>query len=103
MGPAAEWLIWPIPALISPFAGVFYPVETLPEWMRVVSFVLPPSYVFEGVRAIVQGRTVSTWPLLAATALAVLYLSAACWAFARTYRRVVRTGLIARYSAETLS
>jgi ABC-2 type transport system permease protein len=24
LGPAAEWLIWPIPAVLSPFAGVFY-------------------------------------------------------------------------------
>jgi len=23
LGPAAEWFIWPIPALLSPFAGVF--------------------------------------------------------------------------------
>jgi ABC-2 type transport system permease protein len=103
MGPAAEWLIWPIPALISPFAGVFYPLDTLPEWMRAVSFILPPSYVFEGLRAIVQGRTASSLGLLAGTGLAVLYLAAACWVFARTYRHVVRTGLLARYSAETLS
>ena len=34
LGPASEWLIWPIPALISPFAGVFYPLSTLPSWMR---------------------------------------------------------------------
>jgi ABC-2 type transport system permease protein len=26
LGPASEWLIWPIPMLISPFAGVFYPI-----------------------------------------------------------------------------
>src|SRR5579871_4017294 len=30
VGPVAEWFIWPIPALLSPFAGVFYPVATLP-------------------------------------------------------------------------
>ena len=29
-GPAAEWFVWPIPAMLSPFAGVFYPIETLP-------------------------------------------------------------------------
>jgi ABC-2 type transport system permease protein len=32
-GPAAEWFIWPMPALISPFVGVFYPLSTLPKWM----------------------------------------------------------------------
>ncbi len=25
LGPASEWLIWPIPTIVSPFAGVFYP------------------------------------------------------------------------------
>ena len=29
LGPASEWLIWPIPMLISPFAGVFYPGDGL--------------------------------------------------------------------------
>ena len=37
LGPAAEWFIWPIPALISPLAGVFYPLSTLPSWMRFLS------------------------------------------------------------------
>ena len=45
-GPAAEWFIWPIPALIAPFAGVFYPLATLPSWMRAVAVVLPPAHVF---------------------------------------------------------
>ncbi len=55
LGPASEWFVWPVPALISPFAGVFYPVSTLPDWMQVVAHGLPPSYVFEGMRAIVRG------------------------------------------------
>src|ERR1041385_5502657 len=47
LGPAAEWLIWPIPALLSPFAGLFYPLSTLPGWMQSIARALPPSYVFE--------------------------------------------------------
>jgi ABC-2 type transport system permease protein len=50
LGPSAEWFIWPIPAMLSPFAGVFYPLSTLPAWMRAISRALPPSYVFEGLR-----------------------------------------------------
>jgi len=56
LGPASEWLIWPIPSLLAPFAGVFYPLATLPAWMRAISHVMAPSYVFEGMRAIVAGR-----------------------------------------------
>jgi ABC-2 type transport system permease protein len=103
LGPAAEWLIWPIPAMLSPFAGVFYPLSTLPRWMQYAAHVLPPSYVFEGMRAIVQGRGVSAFDLLMGAALAVVYVVAACWYFTRIYRHAVRTGLIARYSAESLS
>ncbi len=103
LGPAAEWLIWPIPALISPFVGVFYPISTLPEWMQYLSYVLPPSCIFEGMRSIISGGEVQTTALLWSGGLAALYVAAACAYFTRTYRRAARTGLLARYSAETAS
>jgi ABC-2 type transport system permease protein len=102
-GPASEWFIWPVPALVSPFAGVFYPVSTLPQWMQYICWVLPPSYIFENVRAIVAGRSVSLLELAIGTSLAVLDVILAFWFFGRVYRHSVRTGLIARYSAETVN
>lgn len=103
LGPSAEWFVWPIPAVVSPFAGVFYPLSTLPEWMRAVSHLLPPSYVFEGMRTIVAGGAFSGTSLLWGVGLAVLYILLASWFFTRVYRHAVRTGLIARYSAESVS
>jgi len=103
LGPASEWLIWPIPMLISPFAGVFYPIAVLPRWMQAVAMVLPPSYVFEGMRAVVAGNP-PPWDRLAiGGGLALIYLVLACLFFFAVYRSVIRTGLIARYSAETVS
>ncbi len=101
LGPAAEWFIWPIPALLSPFAGVFYPLSTLPPWMRVISHLLPASYVFEGMRAVITRGELSAAPLFIGVCLAVLYLLLVSWIFGRVFRHAVRTGLIARYSAET--
>ncbi len=95
--------MWPIPGLVSPFAGVFYPVSTLPAWMRAVAYVLPPSYVFEGLRTVVAGGRPSGAGLAIGAALAVLYLLGACYMFVRVHRHAVRTGLIARYSAESIS
>jgi ABC-2 type transport system permease protein len=103
LGPAAEWFIWPIPALISPFAGVFYPLSTLPRWMRVLSHMLPPSYVFENMRAVVLNHPGSPSALLWGAALDVMFLLLASWFFSYIYHHAVRTGLIARYSAESLS
>lgn len=102
-GPASEWFVWPLPALVSPFAGVFYPLSTLPAWMRGVARALPPSYVFEGVRAVVAGGEASWRALAWGVFLALVYVLLACWFFARVHRHAVRTGLIARYSAESVS
>jgi ABC-2 type transport system permease protein len=103
LGPAAEWLVWPIPAVLSPFVGVFYPVATLPAAMRAVSWLLAPSYVFEALRAVAAGRAAS-WPALARGALlAAAAVALAGWVFARVFRYAVRRGLVARYSAETVS
>jgi ABC-2 type transport system permease protein len=103
LGPAAEWFVWPIPAVVSPFAGVFYPLSTLPQWMQLIGHLLPPSYVFEGMRAIVAGGSFSTASLLWGVGLAVLDILLACWFFTSVYRQAVRTGLLARYSAESVS
>jgi ABC-2 type transport system permease protein len=103
LGPSAEWFIWPIPALLSPFAGVFYPIATLPPWMQIIARLLPPSYVFEGMRAIVLGRPFQLSSLAVGAVLSVAAVFVACAAFTRVYRHAVRTGLIARYSAESVS
>ena len=103
LGPASEWMVWPLPALISPFVGVFYPLATLPLWMRIIARALPPSYVFEDMRAIVMGRAFTLQPLLVGIALAVLLIVLAAGFFVRVYRYAVRSGLLARYTAESVS
>ena len=103
LGPASEWLVWPMPALLSPFVGVFYPLSTLPRWMQDVGRLLPPSYVFQGMRAILAGDTFSAGTLTIGAALAVLDVVLAGYFFTRIFRYAVRTGLLARYSAESVS
>ncbi len=101
-GPAAEWFVWPIPALLAPFACVYYPLATLRGPMQWLARLLPPSYVFEGMRAVVAGHDFNGALLAIAFALAIAYIVLAYWIFARVYRHAVQTGLIARYSAETV-
>jgi ABC-2 type transport system permease protein len=103
LGPAAEWFIWPVPALLSPFVAVFYPLATLPPWMRSLAYALPPSYVFEGMRTILAGGAVPTGLLALGSALAVAYVALACRFFVRVYRYAIQTGLLAKYSAESVN
>jgi ABC-2 type transport system permease protein len=102
-GPASEWLVWPIPAMLSPFVGVFYPLATLPGWMRSIGHALPPSYVFENMRSIVAGHGYSVKGLMVGVVLAISYVVLAGIVFARIYRYAVRSGLLARYSAESVA
>ena len=89
--------------MLSPFVGVFYPIATLPRWMQAVSWLLAPSYVFEAMRALASGKAIS-WAALAWAALLALAVNVlSAWVFARVYRHAVRTGLVARYCAETVS
>ena len=103
LGPAAEWFVWPIPGMLSPFAGVFYPLSTLPGWMQAVSRLLPPAYVFESLRAMLAGRPPDLGDLATGLGLAAGYLVLASQVFTRVYRQAVRTGLLARYSAESVN
>jgi ABC-2 type transport system permease protein len=59
--------------------------------------LLPPSYVF------VRGESPSAVTVLGSGGLALVYILAAGWFFTPIYKHAVRTGLIARYSAESLS
>jgi ABC-2 type transport system permease protein len=103
LGPASEWLVWPIPAILSPFAAVFYPLAVLPTWMQWIAHLLPPSYVFEGMRQIVTHGTVS-WSLLALSlGIAITQIALAQWCFTRVFRATIRSGLLARYSAESVA
>lgn len=103
LGPASEWLVWPIPAVIVPFAGVFYPLAVLPEWMQWIGYLLPPSYVFEGMRNVLAGQGASAALLTASMALVMTEILCAMWFFRRVYRYVVSSGLLTRYTAESVA
>src|SRR5260221_11433833 len=37
LGPACDWLLWPLAAFLLPFAAWFYPLAALPPWVRSLS------------------------------------------------------------------
>jgi ABC-2 type transport system permease protein len=105
LGPSAEWLGWPIPMVLSLFVGVFYPISTLPAILRVISKIMPPSYVFESMRGILTSgisRTDLISNLLIGTFLAAIYLLGTAYFFVIVYRRNLLNGTIARFNAEAL-
>jgi ABC-2 type transport system permease protein len=70
--------------------------------MQAIGRFLAPSYVFEGMRAVVAGKGAPYGLLAMGCGLAVACLLLAGATFTLVYRYAIRTGLIARYSAESV-
>jgi len=51
-GMGAESLAWTLVFILLPLACVYSPVSVLPAWLQWVAWLLPPTYVFEGMRAL---------------------------------------------------
>ena len=56
-GLGAERLAWSIMFLLLPLTCVYYPVAVLPAWLQTVAWMLPPTHVFEGMRALLIDQT----------------------------------------------
>ncbi len=68
-GLGAENFAWTIMFFFMPLTCVYYPVTTLPAWLQPFSWLLPPTYVFEGMRAIMIDHTFHPDLMLDALAL----------------------------------
>ena len=93
-GLGAESLAWTLAFLILPISCVYYPVSVLPEWLQPFAWMLPPTYVFEGLRAIVIDQTFRGDLMLGAFALNCVYFLLAALAFLRLLQSARREGTL---------
>lgn len=103
LGPSAEWLAWPIPLVLSIFAGVFYPISTLPASLQLVAKLIPSPYVFESLRSILTTGEFSSqigFNLLKGAMLSIIYFYVMYKFFISIYQTNLRNGSIARFGAE---
>ncbi len=91
-GLGAEGFVWTIMFLILPICCVFYPVETLPEFLRWVAWSLPPTYVFEGMRALMFEGTFRADLMLRALAINAALVTVAGFIFVRLLDSARRAG-----------
>jgi ABC-2 type transport system permease protein len=76
-GLGAENLAWTVIFLLMPLCCIYYPVSVLPHWLQIVAWSLPPTYVFEGMRALLTDHEFRVDLMIEAFALnAVLFMAA---------------------------
>jgi ABC-2 type transport system permease protein len=91
-GMGAESLAWTLMFVLMPLTCVYYPVSVLPEWLQLIAWSLPPTYVFEGMRALIMAHVFRGDLMLEAFALNALYFSAAVVAFLALLESARRAG-----------
>lgn len=93
LGPKAVVLTWVITGLLQPFSCVFYPRSVLPAPLKLVSYFVPSSYIFESMRGTPISSSASfVIPIL----ISLCYLSVSIVAFTLFYRLSKKTGVLMR-------
>lgn len=98
-GPPAEALAWAVPFLVQPISAVFYPVSVLPPFMQILAKCVPSSYVFEGMRQIIEKKAFDSNSLVIALLLNVAYMIAAALVFRHFFEEARTKGLLAKYGS----
>jgi ABC-2 type transport system permease protein len=91
-GMGAESLAWTLMFVLMPLTCVYYPVSVLPDWLQLIAWLLPPTYVFEGMRALIMEHVFRGDLMVEAFALNGLYFSAAVVAFLGLLKSARRAG-----------
>ena len=91
-GLGAESIVWTLMFALMPLACVYYPVSVLPYWLQYVAWALPPTYVFEGMRALLIDHVFRADLMAAALLINAVLLMASFAAFLALLRSARRHG-----------
>jgi ABC-2 type transport system permease protein len=93
-GLGAENMAWTIMFIFLPLTCVYYPVAVLPLWLQHVAWLLPPTYVFEGMRALLIDHVFRPDLMIEALGLNVIFFLAGTAAFVGLLKSARRSGAL---------
>jgi len=94
VGQGAESVAWLAIFLLAPVSAVYYPVDILPQALRIVAWGLPTAATFEGMRAILIDGQFRPDLLLRAVLLDGVFLALGAGLFLWSWRVARRRGLL---------
>lgn len=95
-GSQIAFLSWVTATLIQPLACVFYPRNVLPTVLKKLSFLMPPSYVFENLRSLLTDGKFSLKDFWISLGLNIFYFLFACLAFKFLYNWARKKGTLVK-------
>jgi ABC-2 type transport system permease protein len=94
LGLGAENLVWSLMFIVQPLGCVYYPVAVLPSWLQPICWLLPPTYVFEGLRGVLFDHVLRADLMAMGLALDVAFFAAAVFAFTLLLASARRAGTL---------
>jgi ABC-2 type transport system permease protein len=91
-GLGAESIVWTLMFGLMPLACVYYPVSVLPVWLQHVAWILPPTYVFEGMRALLFDHVFRTDLMIEALLINIVLFAVSFAIFLALLRSARRAG-----------
>src|ERR1700676_1395211 len=91
-GMGAESLAWTLMFVLMPLTCVYYPVSVLPHWLQLIAWALPPTYVFEGMRALMMEHAFRADLMAEAFALNAAYIGVSALVFLALLNSARRVG-----------
>ena len=91
-GLGAESIVWTLMFGMMPLACIYYPVTVLPDWLQVVAWSLPPTYVFEGMRSLLMEQVFRADLMVDALAINVVLITISFAIFLMLLRSARRHG-----------
>ena len=96
-GTKVQTLAWTFVWAIGPFAAIYYPVSTLPDWAQKIPLFVPASYIFEGIREIINTGKIDPNMLYISLILNIIYLIFSLLFLHSSFKKVLEKGLIKVY------
>jgi ABC-2 type transport system permease protein len=72
-GPSFENIAWASLFFLAPLGCIYYPIEILPEWLQIISKVLPLVHIFEEMRNILINDVINYYSILKSAMISFLY------------------------------
>ena len=96
-GSKIQFLGWTLVFVISPFSAVSFPVSILPVWAQHVAQFVPTSYVFEGLREVINTGHFDPNKFWISLFLNLIYLVLSLFFIKACFKKALNKGLISVY------
>lgn len=95
-GQRIQALAWGMLPLFQPLTATFYPASVLPQPLRTIAFLLPPTHIFEALRATLKDGGIHFEYILPAFGINIIFLTLSILFFKSMYQAARESGQFAR-------